>query len=79
MDVKANAGRSNIGLSNTGVRIAAYAAVLVAVFGVAYGVGAAMDPVVAEKPPPAVHEEERHGGEGEGGGDGRGEAAPTAH
>ncbi|MFD3519349.1 hypothetical protein [Streptomyces sp. NPDC058653] len=44
--------------ANTGVRITAYAAALAATFGVAYGVGTGVDPVVAEKPPPAKHERE---------------------
>lgn len=41
---------------NTGLRITAFAAAIVATFGTAYGVGASIDPVVAEKPP-AAHDE----------------------
>lgn len=59
---------------NTGVRITAYAAALAVTFGVAYGVGTAADPVVAEKPPPAQHEK-GHGADAESGGEsGAGEA-----
>lgn len=53
--------------ANTGVRITAYAAALAATFGVAYGVGTAADPVVAEKPPPARHGKEHEVGGGSGG------------
>lgn len=58
--------------ANTGVRITAYAAALAATFGVAYGVGTAADPVVAEKPPPVS----QHGTEHEAGG-GSGGKAPA--
>ncbi|WP_405801979.1 hypothetical protein [Streptomyces sp. NBC_01506] len=51
---------------NTGVRITAYAAALAATFGVAYGVGAGTDPVVAKKPPPAQHEKAHDAGAGAG-------------
>ncbi|QXE39630.1 hypothetical protein KQY30_04690 [Streptomyces sp. GMY02] len=40
---------------NTALRITAFAAMLAAAFGVAYGVGNAVDPVMAD-PRPAKHE-----------------------
>ncbi|WP_157877338.1 hypothetical protein [Streptomyces odonnellii] len=42
---------------NTALRITAFAAMLAAAFGVAYGVGGAVDPVTAD-PRPAKHEPE---------------------
>ncbi|WP_435594547.1 hypothetical protein [Streptomyces panacea] len=62
---------------NTGVRIAAYAAALAATFGVAYGVGAVTDPVVAEKPPPARHEKGHGAGARESAGEGEEAGAGT--
>ncbi|TXL89528.1 hypothetical protein [Streptomyces sp. IB2014 016-6] len=60
---------------NTGLRITAFAAAIVATFGTAYGVGASIDPVVAEKPPAAHDEHAEAGGEeaGEKTEDGHGE------
>ncbi|MFB8348125.1 hypothetical protein [Streptomyces niveus] len=65
---------------NTGLRITAFAAAIVATFGTAYGVGASIDPVVAEKPPAAHDEHAEAGGEeagekAEGGHDGASGAA----
>ncbi|MFD5892876.1 DUF748 domain-containing protein [Streptomyces sp. NPDC060366] len=54
---------------NTGLRISAFAAAIVATFGTAYGVGASIGPVVAEKPP-AAHDEHKETGGDEAGHDG---------
>lgn len=50
---------------NNGLKITAYAAVLAATFGVAYGVGNGVDPLVAAEAQPAA-EHGGHGAEGEG-------------
>ncbi|MFF2186846.1 DUF748 domain-containing protein [Streptomyces sp. NPDC058155] len=65
---------------NTGLRISAFAAAIVATFGTAYGVGASIGPVVAEKPPAAhdKHEEARGDEEGHDGGADEGGAANAA-
>lgn len=58
---------------NTGLRITAFAAAILATFGTAYGVGSSIDPVVAEKPPA------RHDAHSETGGEGGGEKAEGGH
>ncbi|MFE3248113.1 hypothetical protein [Streptomyces sp. NPDC059209] len=59
---------------NTGLRITAFAAAIAATFGTAYGVGASVGPVVAEKPP-AAHDEHAATGTETGGEEGGGKAA----
>ncbi|MEU9219028.1 hypothetical protein AB0D47_21030 [Streptomyces sp. NPDC048376] len=50
---------------HTGLRITAFAAALAATFGTAYGVGTAVDPIVADGPPAPHDEHDERGGPGE--------------
>ncbi|MFE1035683.1 hypothetical protein ACFW40_27785 [Streptomyces sp. NPDC058807] len=63
---------------NTGLRITAFTAALAATFGAAYGVGTAVEPVVAESAPAPHDEHSRPSVESEqGGGHGQHETAPA--